>query len=104
MRPDCLPGGYDPKDIALPARVGATPEDGGPAYPASLGGPGGHQDSAGTWQFPGLTIRDQFAIAALQMLGAAAQDESVTSLEDRADDTARACYTIADAMLRARKS
>lgn len=49
-----------------------------------------------------LDERDHFAIAALQMLGAATQDETVTSLEDRADDTARACYTVADAMLRAR--
>lgn len=38
----------------------------------------------------------------MQSLAVAAQDESVTGLENMAADMARACYTIADAMLEAR--
>jgi len=48
------------------------------------------------------TLRDEFAMAALCMLGAAAHEEGITSLEDRAADTARACFTIADAFMKAR--
>lgn len=96
MRPDCLPGGFDPADIALPGRPHSV-DDGGPAYPVSIPGCGDNGAS-------GMSLRDAFAIAALQSLSSASQDETITSLEDRADDTARACYTIADAFLRARRS
>lgn len=99
MRPDCLPGGFDPADIALPSSAAQSPDDGGPAFPVH----GGFGDD---WRNRilggGMSLRDAFAIAALQSLASAAQDETITSLEDRAADTARACYTIADAMLRAR--
>lgn len=47
-------------------------------------------------------LRDTFAGQAMQSLAVAAQDESVTGLENMAADMARACYTIADAMLEAR--
>lgn len=67
--------------------------DGGPAYPVA--------DLSKT-QCWGMSLRDAFAIAALQSLASAMQDELLTTLEDQAHDTARACYTIADAMLRAR--
>lgn len=40
--------------------------DGGPAFPVSLGGPEGHQDSMGTWQHPGMSKRDHFAARAMQ--------------------------------------
>lgn len=86
--------------------------DGGPAFPIQFAVSGGNFDPVTRRRVPpgesvvyietGMSLRDRFAIAALQMLGAATQDETVTSLENRADDTARACYTIADAMLRAR--
>lgn len=50
----------------------------------------------------GMDLRDYFAAAALQSLAHAMQDELVITIEDQAADTARACYTIADAMLAAR--
>jgi hypothetical protein len=94
--------------------------DGGPAFPVSTSakhsevcGPYGHQDSAGTWQFPGLTIRDYFAAKALQ--GALSSQEVTRAAvltgkrnhggELSNDDAmARACYDMADAMLKARSA
>jgi len=71
-------------------------DDGGPFHPTD-------SDNFGPkYSGPGASLRDVFAIAALQSLSSAIQDESITTLEDRAADTARACYTIADAMLKAR--
>lgn len=50
----------------------------------------------------GMDLRDYFAAAALQSLAHAVRDELVVTLEDQAADIARACYTIADAMMAAR--
>jgi hypothetical protein len=80
-------------------------DDGGPAFPCDNIT---RRDEKGKFfgaevSISGMSLRDHFAGLALQSLSAAVQDESITTLEDRAEDTARACYTIADAMLKARK-
>jgi len=74
---------------------------GGPAFPVSTGdGETGHQDSAGTWQFPGMSLRDHFAGLAMQ-----GDIQSMPLHEDPAlvaDVIARRAYIVADAMLHAR--
>lgn len=70
---------------------------GGPAFPVSTrqmeDGTGyGHQDGPHTWQYGGVTVRDYFAAKAMAEM----------NWHDF-DGSARECYKIADAMLRARE-
>lgn len=74
-------------------------KDGGPAFPVSTSNEtDGHQDGPNTWQFPGMTLRDYFAAAAMQ--GMVAQPESGGW---PAEGIAKAAYQQADAMLKARE-
>lgn len=52
----------------------------------------------------GMQLRDHFAAACLQSLAHAMQGNLVDDIEERAIDTARACYILADAMMAARTS
>lgn len=67
----------------------------GPAFPVSLGSPEGHQDSANTWQHPGLTKREYFA--ALAMQGLASRDGGNPEVNCAQD--VRAAVMYADALL-----
>jgi hypothetical protein len=85
--------------------------DGGPAFPVSTQGLDpedrsyGHQDSAQTWQYPGMTLRDHFAGQALvgcfnfwvqvHAKGASIGDPNKEAIT-------RLAYEYADAMLEAR--
>lgn len=76
-----------------------TQNDGGPAFPVSTSNEtNGHQDGPNTWQFPGMSLRDYFAAAAMQ--GTGAQPESGSW---PAEGIAKAAYQQADAMLKARE-
>lgn len=69
--------------------------DGGPAFPVSTSDPRiGHQDGYGTWQFPGLSVRDYFAAKAMQSI--------VGRGFNTWDLVAERAYEMADAMLAAR--
>ena len=73
----------------------STMPDGGPAFPSQEG----NFDTHGVYFYSGMTLRDYFAAAALQMLphhGCGA-DLSI-------EDTAISAYQIADAMLKVRES
>ncbi len=72
--------------------MSTTPDDGGPAFPV--------QD-ASTWQAHGMTLRDYFAAKAMQGLLA----DLPKSLHgfDWVNNTAKEAYSLADAMLKARK-
>lgn len=78
---------------------------GGPAFPVSTrsseDGVGfGHQDSAITWQFPGMTLRDYFAAQAMQAVPMPqAHLHDVDAVYDR---IAQHAWKMADAMLRNR--
>jgi hypothetical protein len=104
-------------------------EDGGPAFPVSTrheDGKWGHQDGPTTWQCPGMTLRDYFAAKALTGFMSSFQainrerpewksdepandwitpDVEAAETDDTASpaNVAAACYTLADAMLAARK-
>ena len=74
-------------------------DDGGPAFPVSTrsrvdetSGSYGHQDSNTTWQFPGMTMLDFFAIHCLPQWFGTGSPES----------RAKAAYADARAMLKAR--
>lgn len=67
----------------------STKDDGGPAYPALEYSGSAHA---------GMSLRDAFAIAALQGFAAADRED-----EHGHVDLARAAYRQADAMLEARK-
>jgi len=76
---------------------------GGPAFPVSTRpmeteGEFGHQDSATTWQYGGMTLRDYFAAKAMQGLLACPLGDGTKQ------DFARLAYEYADAMLKARQS
>ena len=75
-------------------------DDGGPAFPVELGGPEGHQTSASTWQYRGMSMRDAFAIAAMQGICAHADTWGLGSSEQ----VAIKAYVLADEMLEARQS
>lgn len=89
-----------------------TINDGGPAFPVSTRGhdgvsghgPYGHQNSANSWQFPGMTLRDYFAAKAMQAAIAAGHDDHMRGLEGWRDEFARESYRHADAMLAAREA
>lgn len=49
-----------------------------PAYPCSLGSDAGHQDGPNTWQYPGLTKRELFAMT---VIGGFAADPGTTHLD-----------------------
>ena len=71
-------------------------QTGGPAFPVSTQHPdNGHQDSANTWQFPGMTLRDYFAAKAMHAL-------LVSYGTYQFDVRAIQAYEAADAMLKAR--
>jgi len=80
--------------------------DGGPAFPVSTSDPRiGHQDGYGTWQFPGLSVRDYFAAAALQGWLSSYGPESSHPAdigEHQLNQVAVQAYDMADAMLAAR--
>lgn len=73
-----------------------TKEDGGPAFPLTVQFP----DGTGR-KMQGMSLRDRFAIAALQALGTS---DSYANFDfDGVDHLARDCFRVADAMLKARK-
>jgi hypothetical protein len=70
-----------------------TPQDnGGPAFSA------GYHPEGNSADHPGMTLRDYFAAAALQGLM-----NQATNYRSMAIEEAEYCYSIADAMLAARK-
>jgi hypothetical protein len=78
----------------------ATRQDGGPAFPV-IGAPGAPED------YGGMSLRDYFAAQALAGSADTVCDVlSDGSLGDSAEHCARharACYALADAMLKARE-
>lgn len=92
----------------------STINDGGPAFPVSTRGhdgvsghgPYGHQNSANSWQFPGMTLRDYFAAKAMHALSsgdiADLADKDGVDGEPVVAYMARTAYHMADAMLAAR--
>ena len=70
-----------------------TPQDGGPAFPAIE-----YETTPGTFKAGGMTLRDWFAGQALTHYASEYQDRMV------AKDIASQCYSLADAMLEARKA
>ena len=78
--------------------MSTLPNNGGPAFPVNTSlhdGQLGHQTGRETWQFPGMTLRDFFAAAALQGISAAGH-------MSHNGDIARIAFERADAMLKAR--
>lgn len=74
--------------------------DGGPAFPVSTSDPRiGHQDGYGTWQFPGLSVRDYFAAKALCGMEITAEGTMGGSFFYSPSALATRAYAIADAML-----
>jgi hypothetical protein len=80
--------------------------DGGPAFPVSTransGDTGyGHQDTANTFQFSGLTLRDYFAAKAMQSIALDVWNENDDDHDERLwwQVIADRSYLIADAML-----
>jgi len=75
--------------------MSAKKEDGGPAFPApDLG----FRDFGDYAVYPGMTLRDVFAIAALPIQAARYSEGH----EDGWDGVAEEAYAVADAMLKAR--
>ena len=75
-------------------------DNGGPAFPVSTAnGTSGHQDSANTWQYPGMTLRDYFAAHIAGHLSASPLRQENTLMDDAAY-----AYRLADAMLKARQA
>jgi hypothetical protein len=72
-----------------------------PAFPVSLAMNEGHQDGPGTWQHPGISIRDYFAAKALQGI-LSDVPESMYGL-DWKEKIVSTSYEIADAMLAERE-
>jgi hypothetical protein len=70
-----------------------------PAFPVSTrvcsDGFLGHQDSASTWQFSGMTLRDYFAAAELQSI----PNLSICDMPAAYARIADHCYRMADAMI-----
>lgn len=74
-----------------------------PAFPVSLVNPvHGHQDSANTWQFPGLSIRDYFAAKALPVAWSSIFNGCASAPGSIEQSIASLAYQLADAMLKAR--
>ena len=78
--------------------------NGGPAFPVDTRSTGddargefGHQTSAHTWQFPGMTLRDYFAAKALTGFCAGGTHGDPLPI------IAGLAYDMADAMLKARE-
>lgn len=85
-------------------------ENGGPAFPVSTrmgemdDNPHGygHQDTASTWQFPGMTLRDYFAAKVLQGMFS---NPLVIGSQRRFDSgNFEAAWQAADAILAAREA
>lgn len=80
-------------------------EDGGPAFPVSTGDPrNAYQDGAGTAQFPGMSMRDAFAMAAVQGFLAGSMADGSTVTKEGIESAAAASYLVADEMLKARST
>jgi hypothetical protein len=93
----------------------STTKNGGPAFPVETQSTGsqdegeyGHQASASTWQFPGMTLRDHFAARALpgilSMVAAGRHDTTDFTGLSATEVLARDSYRLADAMLKAREA
>lgn len=92
------------------------PEDGGPAYPATVGGGGGPQQvGLDTFIMPGMSLRDHFAgLAMAAIIGnqVEADDARECLTGDSYDEdgdswcgpVAERAYDFADAMISARKA
>ena len=75
-----------------------------PAFPVSTSdGMQGHQDGAGTWQFPGMTLRDYFAAKAMNGFLCLYIAEHLQGDPDP-QVLAEHAYEVADAMLKAREA
>lgn len=77
-------------------------KDGGPAFPL----PEIYDDRRGeTIQYAseGMSLRDYFAAKAMQVYIASFVGIDAYALEESRNDTARRCYRMADAMVRARE-
>lgn len=73
-----------------------------PAFPVSTADElRGHQDSAGTWQYPGMTLRDYLAAKAMQAY-LSSYPEGV--LKGDIHDIAADSWDMADAMLATRSA
>lgn len=71
-----------------------------PVFPVSTDNSlAGQQGSAGTWQFPGMNLRDYLAAKAMLALNTGATCHDVKTSLDYVAETA---YQMADAMLKAR--
>jgi hypothetical protein len=84
-----------------PTLAATRVDDGGPAFPVEVDAnqPDGRQTGNTVWQAYGMSLRDYFAAKAMQGL-IASNDEGAG---DRIDDIPAYAYSIADAMLKARK-
>jgi len=73
--------------------------DGGPAFPVILSSENARDERISPIVSEGLTIRDWFAGMALQ--GFTANEQTCSEISNV--ETARLCYEVADAMLKARE-
>lgn len=84
-------------------------DDGGPAFPAKVSVDRNtnkllpHQFGNDDFCTPGLSLRDYFAAKAMQGMLSTANASCLNGLDGYEEITAKAAYTIADAMLNARQ-
>jgi hypothetical protein len=77
--------------------------NGGPAFPLPVAEIQGRATHSGEFGFPGLSLRDYFAAAALAPVIAARMAEGDGPSDLMQESIAEECYELADALLAARE-